>query len=99
MRRDSLEHAICTACQIIDRSEVIEERRRPDADRAVAWLESWKRSGLTLGVLRRGSPHVPFEVPQVTGHFRGRVLWGASNEVGILNCAVAVAGSTYDTGT
>ena len=26
----------------------------------------------------------------VAGHFRGRVLRGASNEVGILNCAVAV---------
>jgi hypothetical protein len=34
--------------------------------------------------------------PTVTGHFRGRVLWDASNEVGILNCAVAVAGSPRD---
>ena len=42
-------------------------------------------------MLRRGSPLVPFEVP--SGHFRGGVLRGASNEVGFLNCAVAVASS------
>jgi hypothetical protein len=35
-------------------------------------------------------PPVPFEVPRA---FRGRVSWAASNEVGILNCGVAVAGS------
>jgi hypothetical protein len=47
-------------------------------------------------VLRRGSPLVPFEVPS-PGIFRGRVLWAASNEVGILNCGVAVAGSVCGT--
>jgi hypothetical protein len=35
----------------------------------------------------------------VTGHFRGRVLRGRSNEVDILNCAVAVAGRLVSRGS
>jgi hypothetical protein len=58
-----LEAGLVDAGLILERLLSVEERRRPDADRAVAWLESWKGVVLTLGVLRRGSPLVPFEVP------------------------------------
>jgi hypothetical protein len=37
-----LEAGLIDAGMILERLLSIEERRRPDADRAVAWLESWK---------------------------------------------------------
>ena len=37
-----LEAGFVDAGVILERLPSVEERRRPDADRAVAWLESWK---------------------------------------------------------
>ena len=37
-----LEAGLVDAGVILERLLSVEERRRPDADRAVAWLESWK---------------------------------------------------------
>jgi hypothetical protein len=37
-----LEAGLVDAGVIHERLPSVEERRRPDADRAVAWLESWK---------------------------------------------------------
>jgi hypothetical protein len=37
-----LEAGLVDAGLILERLPSVEERRRPDADRAVAWLESWK---------------------------------------------------------
>jgi hypothetical protein len=37
-----LEAGLVDAGVILERLPSVEERRRPDADRAVAWLESWK---------------------------------------------------------
>ena len=40
-----LEAGLVNAGVILERLPSVEERRRPDADRAVAWLESWKGVG------------------------------------------------------
>ena len=59
MRRDQLEHAIRTACQISERPEVIVVGSQ-------AILGSFREDELlptsALGMLRRGSPLGPFEV-------------------------------------